>query len=227
MKKQILIILGIAVGLHLVFMCKAQATYDSSYNNSHYLSRMEFFEHVPKRKNEVVFLGNSITEAGKWNDLLPGGNCINRGISGDVTFGIIARMDKTLAFKPKKVFLLIGVNDLKRGIPQEVIVHNYRTIIEQIKLKSPKTKLYIQSVLPVNESLRIEAFSKVNNIDIVSLNQKLCELALEYGLSYVNLWEVLADNNGQLHASFTSDGVHLKPVAYISWAEYLKQKGYL
>lgn len=201
---------------------------DSSYANGHYLQRLDFFGKIPDQKNEIVFLGNSITEAGDWSDIIPEEYVLNRGISGDITFGVVARLDKVLKNKPSKLFVLIGVNDLKRGIPNEMIVQNYEEIVARVKQKSPGTELYLQSVLPINEGLLIEPFKMVKTENINYLNNALQELAKESRLvEYVNLWKVLADDQGQLKKEFTPDGIHLKPVAYIDWVRYLKNLNYL
>ncbi len=77
---------------------------------------------------------------------------VNRGIGGDNSFGILARMDEVLRGKPKAIFLMDGINDQLRGIPQELSLENYRQIIKKIKAESPKTKINLESALPINES---------------------------------------------------------------------------
>jgi lysophospholipase L1-like esterase len=221
--KKILIVVVIFISSYSY----AQTAVDSTYNNGHYRVRMEFFEQVPVKKNAIVFLGNSITEAGDWSDVMPEKYILNRGISGDITYGILARLDKILEYKPSKIFLLIGVNDLKREIPNELIVENYRKIVDQVKAKSSKTKLYLQSVLPINESLLIEAFESVKMENITYLNDALQQIANEKNVKYVDLWKALADSEEQLKKEFTLDGIHLKPVAYIDWVRYLKEQKHL
>lgn len=200
---------------------------DSTYNNSHYRERQEAFGKMPAQKKAIVFLGNSITEAGKWSDVLPGKPVINRGISGDNTFGVLARLPQLLAHKPAKIFLLIGVNDLKREVPVPVIIENYKRMVTIIRRESPRTKIYLQSVLPVNNSILIEAFNKVTNADVKKLNDALQQIAKENGAVYVDLHAVFADNEGQLKKADTPDGLHLKISAYKAWAAYLKEKKYL
>lgn len=221
---KIFILIALIIG---AVNCNAQSAVDTTFENSHYKQRMDFFNEISTRKKAVVFIGNSITEAGDWADIVPGKYILNRGISGDISFGVIARLDDLLAKKPSKIFLLIGVNDLKRGIPKDVIVQNYRKIVNHIKQHSPKTELLLQSVLPINETLLIDHFKAVKNEDIQVLNTALQEIARENSLHYVNLWKVLADEQGQLKADFTPDGVHLKPIAYVTWIKYLQDLKHL
>ncbi len=74
-----------------------------------------------------------------------------------------ARLPQVIQLKPAKVFLLIGVNDLKRGVPVEYIVKNYDRIAATLKATLPKTKLYLQSVLPVHEPMLANIYAKISN----------------------------------------------------------------
>ncbi|MDB5108943.1 MAG: family lipase [Mucilaginibacter sp.] len=197
---------------------------DSSYNNSYYQQRMELFANLPSPKKSIVFLGNSITERGMWNELIPGKVIMNRGIGGDNTFGVLARLDPIVKTKPQKVFLLIGINDLGRGLPVEVIAANYKKIIQKVITGSPKTTLYIQSVLPMNDDILKAAYLKNKMALIVQLNQEIIKLAAAYKLTYINLHEIFDNGKGQLKAELTIDGIHLNPAAYVLWVDYLEKK---
>ncbi|VTR38241.1 GDSL-type esterase/lipase family protein [Sphingobacterium thalpophilum] len=200
------------------------ATNDSTFDNQHYRDRLEFFEAMPNQKDEIVFLGNSITEAGKWQEISQLKQVVNRGISGDVTYGILARLDEVLDGDPNKLFLLCGVNDMKRGIAIEVITANIERILLQVKKKSPHTKLYIQSILPVNEALLPASYSQVRNAKIHLLNKALKRLCIKYRVRFVDLHPVLADSKGELKAQLTIDGLHLRQAAYLIWVDFLKQQ---
>ena len=201
---------------------------DSSYANGYYVERIKYFAQLKAPEKAIVFLGNSITEAGEWQEVLPGKKVINRGISGDNSFGVYARLDALLALKPAKVFLLIGINDLKRGTPVEVILNNYTKIIEKIKKDAPETTLYLQSVLPVAESVIPVIYAKITNGKVKELNKGIRELANSDRLTYIDLYnDVFISNEGQLKIEFTTDGLHLKAAAYIIWAKYLQDKNYL
>ena len=200
---------------------------DSSYNNTYYQGRMELFASLPGQKNAIVFLGNSITERGQWHELLPGTVIMNRGIGGDNTFGVLARLDDILEYKPKKLFLLIGINDIGRGLPVEVITANYKRIVERIVAASPKTKLYVQSVLPMNDAVLKYDYLKNKKDTVLALNRNIQGIAKAGNLTYINLHEVFADEKGDLKATYTPDGIHINPAAYAAWVKYLKDKKYL
>lgn len=208
-------------------VANAQKPIDSSFNNTYYQGRMELFQSLQAPAKSIVFLGNSITERGAWNELLPGKKVMNRGIGGDNSFGVLARLDDIVAAKPKKVFLLIGINDLGRGLPIAVIANNYKRIVDRLHAGSPKTRLYLQSVLPLNDTMLKAAYLKNKTDSIILLNQELKKLEDYKGVHVIDLHPVFSNGKGQLKEAFTMDGIHLKPAAYKAWVEFLKQKHYL
>ena len=224
MNKTFLLLLSL---LSLMNMQAQQKKIDSSYNNIYYQQRMDLYNGLPHQKKAIVFLGNSITERGSWQELIPGKTVINRGIGGDNTFGVLARLDKMLEDKPAVIFLLIGINDIGRSLPVTVIAGNCRRIVEKVQAQSPKTTLYLQSVLPMNDSILAAAYLKNKKDTILSLNKEIIKLAEEKKLTYINLHEVFADANGDLKPALALDGIHLKPAAYIQWVDYLRKKKFL
>jgi lysophospholipase L1-like esterase len=212
--------------IYIASSAQQSSIIDSSYANGYYKQRLEFFKKMPDRKHEIVFLGNSITEAGEWQELVPG-NVINRGISGDVTFGVIARLDEVLSSKPDKIFLLIGINDLKRGLPAQMILKNYQRIIRQVKSISPRTCLILQSILPVNESMINIDYKRITNTKVNDVNSQIQQLAVKEKLTFIDLHPVFEDSNHQMNKEYTIDGIHLKMPAYILWVNLLKSKGLL
>lgn len=224
---------SLMIGLMTVCAAKVSAQQtlkiDSNYANSYYQQRVAYFDQMSIPKNAIVFLGNSITERGEWQEILSDSPdpIINRGVGGDNSFGILARMDRILAAKPRAIFLMDGINDLFRKLPNEVSINNYRRIIRAIKLRSPKTKIYIESALPINEEMTKEPYTKERNKLVPLLNEKIKALALEEQITYINICPIFQDEAGNLRKDITPDGVHLKASAYIDWVAYLKAQKYL
>lgn len=79
----------------------------------HYLERTTLFNELTIPPNSIVFLGDSLTFRTEWSELFPEEIVINRGIGRDTTAGVLKRLDHIIEAKPKKIFILIGVNDLK------------------------------------------------------------------------------------------------------------------
>lgn len=222
------LILAACLSFLSVMDCDAQSTaVDSSYMNSHYDLRLDFFRKMPDKKREIVFLGNSLTEGGKWQELIRNKHVINRGISGDVSYGLLARLDEVLSSKPAKIFLLCGINDMKRGTSDDLILSNIRKIADRVKSQSPHTKLLIQSLLPVNESMLPASYSNINNAKIDEFNHRLDSMCLQIDVNYIDLHPVFEDQEGSLRKELCIDGLHLRQASYILWSNYLIKLGLL
>ena len=218
--------------LSLVLSCSAFAqkkAYDTLPNMpEHYVTRYQLFQKQSIAMGRIVMVGNSITEGTDWNRLLNDSTIINRGISGNVTFGVLNRLKEITDRKPSKLFLLIGVNDLSRNTPDEVIIENIFKIVGNIHSQSPKTAIYIQSILPQNESFKNlhSAFrNKGEHVKTINAQLKKYDKKLKY--TYVDLYSGFLDSNGSMEAKFTYDGLHLNATGYDRWVEILKKEKYL
>ena len=114
----------------------------------HYANRVRSFQEQNMVFQNVVLLGDSITEGFDVTKLLPGRRVLNRGIGGDVIGnalpaddkrGILARLDESVFnCSATDVFLLIGINDLGSGHKPDVMEQGYRQILERIKQEAPR-----------------------------------------------------------------------------------------
>lgn len=218
------IILSLALFTVHAAKSQNQIAIDSNYVFSGYTERLQHFKKMPVSRGSIVFLGNSLTEAGRWNDIIADRSILNRGISGDISYGVLARLEEVIRHKPKKVFLMIGVNDLKRNVPTTNIIQNYERIVQKIRQQSPQTTIYLNSILPVNPDKLIESFRAVTNNDIQVLNAGLRSLTkISKHVQYIDLHNVVADPQGNLRTDMTPDGIHLEVAAYVKIVNYLKR----
>ena len=188
--------------------------------NEYNYQKRSLFEQLPIRGNDIVFLGNSITDGCEWAELFNNRHIKNRGISADRLGWLLDRLDPIVNGHPKKLFLMIGTNDLAAGTPAAEVVANVRKIVERFQSESPRTKLYVQSVFPVNDSFKKYAAKHGrHDADIVAVNKGLQALCAEKGIVYIDLWTLLADKNGKLRADLTNDGLHLMGEGYIVWRD--------
>ena len=176
---------------------------------------------MPKQKNAIIWVGDSITDIGEWNELFPNEKNLNRGISSDNTFGVLNRLKEITRQKPKKLFLMIGINDLARNIPDQIILRNFKRIISQIQKETPATKLYIQSILPTNNEFSLfPAYqNKISHIQYI--NKELSVLCAARKISYVDLFSHFTNTQGKLDKRYTNDGVHLTGEGYKKWKSIL------
>lgn len=206
----------------------AQATWDTLPNlPDHYRKRMALFNRQTLRPGRVLMAGNSLTEAGNWRKLLADTSVVNRGISGDVTFGLLARAGEIARWKPAKLFLLIGINDLSRGVPEEVILQNILSLVRLVQAKSGSTQIFVQSLLPVNPGFKNFPAGFNKSEAIATVNGQLQKVAARFGFQFIDLHTPFSDSGGLLEARFTYDGLHLNEAGYQHWVKILKDGKHL
>jgi lysophospholipase L1-like esterase len=190
-------------------------------------SRLAKFESEPVVTGRVIFLGNSITQGGDWAKLTGDSTVINRGIGADVTFGLRTRLDDVTRRKPSKLFVLIGINDISKDIPDAVIAAEYRMLIDSVRAQSSQTKIFVQSILPLNPTVKNFPQHYDKQPHVVTVNRLLRQVARETHATYIDLWPIFVDRQNHLDASLTGDGLHLNEQGYERWVAFLKRKGYL
>lgn len=212
----------------LVANVVASSLYSSPriYTDHYYKRFLQFMDEPAIGNKDIVMLGNSLTEnGGDWAARLGNKNVRNRGIIGDEVMGVYDRLHQILPGHPAKLFLLIGVNDVSHDLTTDTIVGMIRVTVERIRKGSPDTKLYLQSLLPINESFgRYKRLAGKTNM-IPEINKQLEELAKEKGLTYINLFPLFTEKGSNvLRAELTTDGLHLKEEGYKIWVKAIRKK---
>lgn len=200
----------------------SQIKIDTSYRPKTYPVQVRQFRTYADSTNDIIFLGNSITARAHWNELLQLPNARNRGISGDTTFGILERLDEVTEGQPAKIFLLIGINDISRNFPDDQILQNYKKIISRIQQESPDTKIYIETILPVNKSFNVYKRHYNKDEHILRINDELRKLAPEMGVTLIDIYPEFLDAQNRLDAQYTDEGLHLNEKGYLKWAKILE-----
>lgn len=209
---------------------KIISRYHNDWTQVHYKKRIAYFKNEPLEFGDIVFIGNSITEKGKkWDEKFNIPHIRNRGIAGDVTDGVLKRLNEIIYFKPQKVFILIGINDLfnihheeaggrfkyDKIVPStDYVAKNILKIAKRIHRKSPETKIYVQTVLPT----RREYLKK----DILSVNKIIKKNEAKGYYHVIDLYSQFVDSNGDLTKELTVDGVHLSDKGYEKWVKIEK-----
>ncbi|MFV0392336.1 MAG: serine hydrolase [Paludibacteraceae bacterium] len=205
----------------------SQATISPRKYAEYYYKRVQLFsEEPPITPNDIVMLGNSITEGGKdWNKLLGRKNIRNRGISGDIAEGVYDRINSIVGGNPQKLLLLIGINDISRNIPNDSIVGYIEKIVLELKSKSPQTEIYLQSILPFDQSKRGNN-KRLENKEktVIEANKMIKAAAKKQHVRFINLYPLFVEKNTDtLKGDFTNDGLHLNEAGYQVWAKELKK----
>lgn len=184
-----------------------------SYTDNTFFNEVTDFDtlfHVPRA---IVMMGNSLTQKMEWHELLNRCDVATRGVSGDVTAGILARVPYVLWLKPRIVFIEGGINDIDRKVLPGKILSNLRQTALQLDAHGALPVLTaITHVSPVYAD-----YVSVNRL-ITRLNDSLAHFASQYGFDFVNLNPQIAPN-GTLNPDFArADGCHLNAAAYRLWA---------
>jgi len=157
---------------------------------------------------DIVMVGDSITDYAEWSDIFPGISISNRGIAGDTTKGVLARLDTVIATGATKALIMVGVNDIDSGVPAETVFADYRKIVETLQANGIRP--YIQSTTMLGDA------RKDQNVEINKLNNMLKRFAKRQDLQFIDLNAKLA-SNGVLEERFTSDSIHLNAAGYREW----------
>ncbi len=202
--------------------------YHNDWTQRHYRDRIQVFENAPLEFNEVVFIGNSITEKGRnWSEKFGVEHIRNRGIAGDVTEGVLKRLGEITYYKPQSVFILIGINDLcnihynqdTRGLKYDKIVpspeyvaRNIIKIAKTIHRQSPNTVIYVRTILPTRREYLKDDILVVNQL--IRQNEKLGYYKV------IDLYKQFVDEDGYMQKELTVDGIHLSELGYEKWVNY-------
>lgn len=186
----------------------------SEYNyiqNPVYSERMNHFTGLPA-KGKIVMLGNSLVHRMSWNELLGRCDVINRGISSDITKGMINRLQDVISAEPEIVFIEGGINDLAVGIPNDTIVSNIIRIVSELKKVGITPVVneicYVVDGYPNGESMNKRA---------AEINLILRELAADMDFCTIDLNKTLSNGSSLLPQYALSDRIHFTIDAYKVW----------
>ncbi len=173
----------------------------------------------------VVFLGDSITEVYDLDEFYDEDEIvvINSGYSGNTSADILKNLKKrVLQYKPSKIFLLIGTNDIGFGKDLDMTIENIKKIILEIEEKLPKAELYVESIYPINSTLDGNKVGRRTNEAIRRVNREIEDFCLQNETKYLDVYSVLADDGDNLKIEYTIDGLHLSHEGYEVVSEVLK-----
>ena len=193
----------------------------------HWQNRVKAFKEQNVALQNVVLLGDSITEGFDVAKYFPGRRILNRGIGADVIGnnmppddprGVLQRLDNSVFdCAATDVLILIGINDLNSGRKVEGMEAGYRELLQRLREKQPALKIHVQSVLPTRGE------HAKQNAAVAAFNERLKKLADEFKCNWIDLHALMRDDKGELKSEFTNDGLHLTERAYRVWrAEVFK-----
>lgn len=153
---------------------------------------------------DVAFLGDSLTDGYDLEAFYPQFVVSNRGIGGDTTFDLEARLQVSVYdLKPKVATVLIGANNF------DTMFDNYEDILIGLKENLPDTKIVLLSLTNMGQE-----WGKSNQLAAYN-NVKIKKLADKYGFTFVDLYSPLMNlETGEIYPEYTTDGGHLTQKGY-------------
>jgi lysophospholipase L1-like esterase len=165
----------------------------------------------------LVFIGDSLTEWFDWQQRFPGYTVTNLGISGEPIEGLLERRDRIRSHldNPDTIFLMTGINNI--AMEQFDITDSYREIVRNFTTWYKRSKIVVQSILPVD-------LAWVSNNVIKDTNRGLAEIAREFHAEYLDVYGLFVDPKGNPRSDYLQDdGVHLSSKGYEVWANEVEK----
>ena len=204
-----------------------QAQHVSYRSTAHYNKRVDQFEQEGGiDSTSIVMLGNSLTEnARDWAQRIgTERQIVNRGIIGDNTTGMSERLCQITPHHPRAIFLMAGINDMSGGTSSTEVASRVIALIEQIRQQSPETVLFVQSILPINESNGRWKTLTDRTDDIPYANMLIRAYCQSNDIMYIDIFSRMTrGRSNELRADLTTDGLHLTEQGYKVWAFELRK----
>jgi len=168
-----------------------------------------------------VLAGDSISQWFPESLLPPQADWLNQSISGEGAAGLYDRLTFLDDTDPTKVFVMIGINDLLRGMDDETLLEHQRRIIKDILWIHPDAEVVVQSILPHGEDTATwegkDRLEKISNDRIRALNARLAAIAEYEGATFLDLYDLFGTDDGKLRPELSTDGLHLNEQGYLVW----------
>lgn len=201
MKKTAFLLLLIL--LLLLGGCGADAP---SFDLDSYEGRVIFFQYdnLHDPHCDLCMIGDSLTQYYDLNRYFPTLSTKNRGICGDTTTSLLARLDASIeGMRPKITLLLIGANNV------DTFQDDYEELVVGIMEKLSNSSFYLISMTPTCKAYQgYMPAIRQNNEFIVAISRK-------YSLGYIDLYSALLDEDtGLLREEYTVEGQHFNETGY-------------
>lgn len=125
----------------------------------------------------------------------------------------------------RKIYLMLGLNEMGWG-NDEMFANAYYRMIDMLKYYQPNAVIYVQDIIHVTKA-KGESAPLYGNANIDARNELLKEIADNEHVVYLNINQVFSDEEGDLPAEYSSDGVHIKQQYMQQWVDFLESHAVL
>lgn len=209
----------------ILFFCIFTIYHFITFN--HNKVKIKEIEVTKKLDNNYVFVGDSITYMYNLKKYYGDMPVVNSGGDGNTTSDILNDIENRIyRYNPSKIFILIGTNDIIYGKNEKEIVQNIEKIIKKIKQNRPSCEIYLESIYPINsssnEKININMVKNRTNEIIRKINIGLEDISKELDITYINMYDELIDEDGNLKLEYTTEGLHMTDDGYKVITKVLK-----
>lgn len=164
----------------------------------------------------LLMLGDSLVEWGDWQRFLPGVTVVNRGLAGEMTNELAARLHDEMAAcpTPEAVLVQSGTNDLLFGDLYFPFI--FATMLPRLRLCYPHQPIIVCSLAPM---------PIVSAADLAQVNQGLAQAVADVDNGhYLDLVGPFSERCLPItHPGFLNDQVHLSTRGYQVWADEISR----
>ena len=174
-----------------------------------------------KTARKLLMLGDSLVEWGDWESLLPEIQVINRGIAGEHTEELSARLvseiDAVLdaGTEPDYILLMTGTNNLLMGSPYFPAILG--SMLPRLAALCPNSSITLNSLMPMQIRGLVQE-------SITAANNELRDTAQQSGCRFLDMTDPFTEQCLPItKPGFLNDGVHLSTRGYQVWAGAIKE----
>jgi len=169
--------------------------------------------HETQHSDTVIFIGDGVTADGRWQEWFPEFDVTVEASQGDTTDRLAERLPTVVELQPDVVILLIGANDFGGNRSVEYVVRSIEFFLAKIRKELPGARTLVQSIMP-----RGREYER----DIRDTNRHLRQYSTNLHAQYLDLWPLLAMDDGEMSTEYTDDRVHLNEAGYQAWLTELR-----
>lgn len=222
------ILITVIFALSLLSINKGETINKLNSDKNNLNKEVTNLKQINKNYTNYLFLGDSITNYYDLDKYYEGYKVVNSGVCGDQTDDILDDLEKrAYVYNPSTIFLLIGTNDLDHDKSNEEIIEKIESIVKDLNKNLPNAKIYLESIYPINNTndkkINKPLVGKRDNERVVEINDKLEKYCNNKNCTYIDIYSLLKDKDGNLKLEYAADGLHVSSEGYEVITKELKK----
>lgn len=122
-----------------------------------------------------------------------------------------------------KIYIMLGINELGLGTTEN-FMEKYTEVVDFLCEKAPQARIFVQGIMRVTGK-KHHSDAIFNNNNINARNNAIATLADNEQIFYIDVNEVVCDEEGHLNTEYTYDQLHLLGMYNDLWKQFLMSHG--